>query len=160
MTEINVNVSDGGKSQRIAAALDATNASMLRQLRTEIEAVAQEKATETQAHLQGMPTTHSEHTGLRERIAAGVKVNNLLNNKKVTGVVINTVVEETAEAPIPLGIETIRGWRHPVFGHADRWVQQTPRFEWFSALMAPAEGELTDRFTGVLDTAAQEIARS
>jgi hypothetical protein len=160
MSALGINAADGGKTTRIIAAISAVDKGMVKQLRAEIDTEARSLAKEAQAHLQTMETKGKGSTGLRKRIAAGVIVNRAPGPANRAAVVINTSVAHVNEAPIPLGIETFKGWRHPVFGDREVWRPTRPRFQWFTLTMQSAEGPLTERFSETLDAAAEDIARA
>ena len=63
-------------------------------------------------------------TGLRQNIAGAVKVGILTGNSR-SGVRI------TANAPLAGAWQARRGWRHPVFGDREAWVQQKGRPDYF-----------------------------
>jgi hypothetical protein len=57
-------------------------------------------------------------------------------------------------------MDNVRGWRHPVFGHRNRWVRQTSGSdEWFMDSMRRGAEPLEDRLTRNLELAAEAIAR-
>lgn len=63
-------------------------------------------------------------TGLRQNIAGAVKVGILTGNAR-SGVRITT------NAPLAGAWQARRGWRHPVFGDREAWVQQKGRPDYF-----------------------------
>ena len=159
MTEIGISASDGGRLVRIADALAAAAQHIPVALQEEVDEEAQVHADLARGLLQEMPTHSGKSNKLRERIAAGVKVTDT-SKPDAPGAIVNVAVDNINEAPIPRGIESIRGWRHPVFGNRDVWVQQRPRYQWFSVTMEQVEASLTSRFSATLDDAAEGIARA
>ncbi|MFH8405576.1 hypothetical protein ACH4FX_12485 [Streptomyces sp. NPDC018019] len=96
----------------------------------------------------------SGSTGLRQRVARGVRV-------QQTGRAALRVVATMArpdEESLPLGLDSPSGWRHPVFGHRDRWVTQRTRGSWFRDEIAAGGDEVQRRLHAALERAAQTIA--
>jgi hypothetical protein len=52
-----------------------------------------------------------------------------------------------------------RGWRHPVFGHMDRWVTQQGKRGWFYRPQREGEKEYREAILKVLAEFATKIAR-
>ena len=99
-----------------------------------------------------IPAYGAKHTGLRGRLAAGVKANVIGQNA--------TIVAEAApgEEGLPRGFDNgPKGFRHPVYGNREVWVQQRG-FSWFREPIAE-EGDAVERqLTNVLEEMAQNIA--
>lgn len=96
----------------------------------------------------------SGHTGLRRRVAAGVRVVNVPNGARVI-----TSMPERDEAIIPRGLDSPRGWRHPVFGNKSVWVRQRPlRSGWFSGTMEDGHDEFRDDLEDMLEDSVDYIA--
>jgi hypothetical protein len=103
------------------------------------------------------PAFGKEHTGLRARIAKGVGIVQIEN-----GVRIVTKMDEYNERYIPRGMDKTGpndGWRHPVFGHRDRWITQTSGEDsWFMDTMHKGEEPLRNRLVRNINNAADNIA--
>lgn len=99
-----------------------------------------------------IPARGPKHTGLRGRLAAGVKATVIGQNA--------TIVAEASpdEAGLPRGFDNgPRGFRHPVYGNREVWVQQRG-FSWFREPIAE-EGDMVERrLTEVLEDMAENIA--
>lgn len=50
------------------------------------------------------------------------------------------------------------GWRHPVFGNAERWVDQQGKVDWFDRSFEGREGEYRQAIERALEDMAQRIA--
>lgn len=162
MPEFNVSATDSGKIERVVGALNSMDAQVVYKVRQHMEAEAERLAAEARAHLMQMPSKNFGGTDLRRRIAEGVVVSTPMTENTKTLVLINTVVDSISEAPIPLGIETLKGWRHPTFGKRGKgdWVAQKPQFRWFTLVMQPAEADLTAQITTTLGEIAEDVGRA
>lgn len=102
------------------------------------------------------PSRGTGHTGLRQSISRGVKNVNIEG-----GIRVITQSREQDEAIIPRGMDTTRGWRHPVFGHMNRWVRQTSGTEsWFMDTMKDGREPIRNRIINNINDAADRIARA
>lgn len=64
-------------------------------------------------------------TGLRERIAHGVKSRVQYTGFKLGAkVLVDASALPQSQRKLPRYLNTRSGWRHPVWGHRDRWVAQ------------------------------------
>jgi hypothetical protein len=88
-------------------------------------------------------------TGLRQNIAGAVKVGILTGNSR-SGVRITT------NAPLAGAWQARRGWRHPVFGDRDTWVQQKGRPDFFYGTVWAGR----DRVKAAVEEAMKEAADS
>ena len=88
-------------------------------------------------------------TGLRRGIAAAVRVGILTGNAR-SGVRITT------NAPLAGAWQARRGWRHPVFGDRDAWVQQRGRPDYFYGTVWDGR----DQVKSAVESAMQEAADS
>ena len=98
------------------------------------------------------------HTGLRRDIAKGVKV-----VPTDSGALVQTSMPESDEAIIPRGMDSDKGWRHPVFGNREVWrgTQKNPgKFSWFMDTMKDAQLPISDGLMKILDDAADAIDRA
>jgi hypothetical protein len=117
--------------------------------------VADVLSTQAAAQVLLEPTYGPKHTGLRAAVSYGVGV-----TETADGVVVNTSMPQRDEAIIPRGLDDgSRGWRHPVFGHRDRWVVQRGTFSWFTDSMNEAEPMAREGLVNALQAAADRIAR-
>ena len=91
----------------------------------------------------------TKKTGLRQNIAGAVKVGILTGNSR-SGVRITT------NAPLAGAWQARRGWRHPVFGDRDAWVQQRGRPDYFYGTVWAGR----DRVKTAVEEAMKEAADS
>lgn len=93
--------------------------------------------------------------GLNERVArAPILVRNRLSGGPQVGVRLVTTATDTRT--------TNEGrWRHPVFGHRDRWVDQSygPAQGWFSETLARAAPEARKQILAAIEKTALEVTR-
>jgi hypothetical protein len=93
-----------------------------------------------------------KHTGLRQRVAAGVHVTGAGGLYR-----IGTSMPKGQEI-IPRGLDRASGWTHPVFGSS--WtVRQTPvRTGWFTGTISDGEPSITRALEDNLEDSAGRIA--
>jgi hypothetical protein len=128
-----------------------------RDFKNSINTTAREMRNLARASALAEPSRGVGHTGLRRDVSKGVQIIELPSGR---GVRIITTMPEMNEAIIPRGMDNVRGWRHPVFGHRNRWVRQTSGSdEWFMDSMRRGAEPLEDRLTRNLELAAEAIAR-
>lgn len=94
-----------------------------RALNKNLKVAAQPAAASARAAVLSIPTK-GPGTGLRGRIAAGIKV-------KVSSSSVR-IASTGRLAPEMEGVEP--RWRHPVYGNREVWVQQPPRPTFFKAI--------------------------
>lgn len=128
-----------------------------RDFKNSINRTAREMRDLARASALAEPSRGVGHTGLRRDVSKGVRI---IEMASAIGVRIITSVPEADEAIIPRGMDTVRGWRHPVFGHRNRWVTQTSGTDsWFMESMQRGAEPLEDRLTRNLEIAAEQVAR-
>lgn len=129
-------------------------AGLRQQMREGAEAAAQRaKAAVMKVGVRGGP---AGHTGLRARVAGGVGVRSGIGRNPYSR--IYTSMAEQDEAIIPRGLDSPEGWRHPVFGHRDRWVTSLPTHPgWFTDTIADQGDNIQRALEGVLERAAKEV---
>jgi len=89
-------------------------------------------------------------TGLRRGIAAAVRVGILTGNAR-SGVRITT------NAPLAGAWQARRGWRHPVFGDRDAWVQQRGRPDYFYGTVWDGRERVRSAVEGAMQEAADSL---
>lgn len=146
----------GPEFGNVVKALDLVDHDMPGKFREELRAAADPLAQKARNAVLALPTYGRKHTGLRARVAAGVSV--------ATGgpslVRIETSMPEPDEAMLPRGLDNgPKGWRHPVYGNRNVWVQQRG-YSWFRSTIADGQPELEKDLQGVLDDAADTIDRA
>lgn len=102
-----------------------------------------------------LPAHGKKHTGLRGRLAAGVDV-----DTRTSGVRIVAKAVDPSEVSLPRGMDNgARGWRHPVYGNRDVWVQQRGG-SWFREPISRHQDALERSLTNVLEQMADNIANA
>jgi hypothetical protein len=140
---------------RVAKALgvedDALPSRLHFRLRRDVEANAEQAAQ----RVRRLPVRgNAGHTGLRERVAAGLRVTGSLGFWRIT------TSMPSGQEIIPRGLDRTAGWTHPVFGH-DPVVRQRPyRSGWFLDTFQDAQDDMASHLEGVLEDAADFIAAS
>jgi hypothetical protein len=99
-----------------------------------------------------LPAPGPKHTGLRRRVSGGVDW-----HRTPVGYRITTSMNQPDESIIPLGLDRASGWRHPVYGNMNVWVQQRG-YSWFRETIADHREEFQSGLTGALQNAAEDIA--
>lgn len=139
---------------RVIEALGRVDGELPHRLRDAIRQEAEDKAHIAQERVLGLPTPrHAGHTGLRARVAAGVKV----IDRGEGGVRVTTNMAKPSEGIIPRGLDRVKGWRHPLFGNKERWYSN-PGYDWFLSTFSHSEGDFEKRLDKVLEKAAHDIA--
>lgn len=146
---LNVGVDGGDQAARKSAALADLDANLPVEFQRTIREHADALAEQARQKAEEEPAHGTRHTGLRDAVAAGVDVQDT-----PTGVKVTTSMPEQDEAAIPRGFDDpVKGWRHPVFGRANSWVQQTGAFSWFTDTMAAGSDDIRDGLVDDINTA-------
>lgn len=143
----------GPEWKRLEVALAEAEATTEEKLGLDVREEAELKAEEAKAKVRALPAPGSKHTGLRERVAQGVKV----EDGGVGDVTIEATMNEPDEAIIPLGLDRPEGWRHPLYGNKRHWFSN-PGYSWFRETFENASKDFEDKLTNTLERTAQEIA--
>lgn len=149
----------GEEFKRILAALKIQNAKLPGKFKRRLREVSKESMTKVKAKALSLPAEGTHHSGLRKRVAKGVR---LKIGKSGSTVRIITTMTDPAEAVIPRGLDTPHGWYHPVFGVGETredMVQQEG-YSWFREEIAEQRDEYQRAFTTVLEEARDMIAKS
>jgi hypothetical protein len=153
--EIEFSVEGRRQFNDAARALGRAERSIPRDVEKLIERTQKANAKEAAAKVLQQPATQGEHTGLRRDVAAGVGTMPIDGGTRVF-----TSMPEKDEAVIPLGLDTRKGWRHPVFGNREEWVTQRGEFSWFMEIMRRSMKTTPPKVQDILDDAAESIDRS
>jgi hypothetical protein len=137
---IDVRVVSNGDFARAAAALREEDARFPTELRKTIVRTIRPYVQRAKANARAIPVHGIKHTGLRRRVAAGVRIKP--RTLRSPGVTIETSMADVSEAIIPRGMDSRAGWRHPVYGNTDNWVRQTTGGSWFRAPLADSKDEM------------------
>lgn len=98
------------------------------------------------------------HTGLRNRVAAGVGVRKGLSAKGNAYFRIFTSMANVAESPIPRGLDSPKGWRHPLFGNKNFWYQSRPtRPGWFTDTVSDSADDIERGIANALGRAERAL---
>lgn len=117
-------------------------------MEAELAKAARPFAPRVRAAIMNTPTHGVKHSGLRARIAGCVQP-----WAKIRGPVVQVGIEvDSSRMPdgqksLPLMLEGAKIWRHPVYGHRDRWVPQESHPYFYGAVgpLGPASRLAIDR---------------
>jgi|SRR5688500_16877414 len=144
----------GEEFRRVVLALKAQDKTIPRKIRRALRLKSNDAITKVRERVLAIPVKGEESTGLRRRVARGVR---LRLNRSLSSARIITMMDDPEEAALPRGLDTPSGWRHPVFGNRDNWVRQTTGGEWFREEIAEQRPEFARAFGEVLDEARDMI---
>lgn len=151
--ELGVTVITGPEWKRVMAALTRADAEMAGNLKDEIKDVSEKLADVARGRVRTLPTPRNAgHTGLRAKVAEGVRVVD-----RGDGVRVITSMPNASEGVIPRGLDRLKGWRHPLFGDKSSWFSN-PGYDWFLSTFSDGERLYENRLDHVLNQAAQDIA--
>lgn len=126
---------------------------MRRDLLREIRKEARPAADDAKASIQRW-STPPEDRGLRQKIAAGIRVRTRLTGKRVG---VRITVSKVDGTNLPRRIN--KGyWRHPVFG-TDRWVVQSGKPGWFDSAIQAHARQVRRGVQRAMKRTAERIAR-
>lgn len=149
----------GPEFTMVANALRDVDSRLPSQLRKEMKDRVKPAVADAKSHARSMPIagTSGKHTGLRRRVAAGVSTRAGVGRNAYMR--ITTSMSNPNEAIIPRGLDRPEGWKHPVFGHRDRWVQQRPVGDgWFRNVIAGHHDDIEEGLTNALEWARNTVA--
>ncbi len=148
------NVISGPEWERVIAALARADVTMQSRLRDAIEDDAERLADVARGRVLGLPTPRNAgHTGLRAKVAEGVHV----VRQGAGGVRIQTSMPTKSEGRIPRGLDSPKGWRHPLFGDKNHWYAN-PGYDWFLSTFSHSGDVIEHSLHDVLERVAREIA--
>jgi hypothetical protein len=146
----------GTTSDAVSKQLTKENRQLPRDFKNSVNEVARGLRDAAKVRALQEPALKGKHTGLRAKVSGGVKIIQI-----ESGVRIITSMPKEDEAIIPRGMDTVRGWRHPVFGRKNNWVRQTSGTEsWFMDTMQKGHEPLRNRLIRDINDAAQRIAEA
>lgn len=148
----------GPEFNRVATALRSIDRRLPTKLRKDIKNQVKPLVRQAKFKVINLPVEgHSGHTGLRRRVARGVRVR--VGVGRNAYVRITTVMSDPSQAIIPRGLDNpLRGWKHPTFGHEPE-VTQHAAGHWFVDTFAHGRDEIRDGIHHVLEDAAEFVAR-
>lgn len=154
MDELRLDITGQDRIDRAEGALSEADASLAEEIPHVLQELAERLAEKAKARILKEPVHGPRQTGIRGVIAAGVGV-----RPTEDGAHITTSMPKADEAELPRGFdEPVRGWRHPVFGHRDRWVTQHSDFSWFMSSMQSGDKDGEQKLKDLLERAAESIA--
>jgi hypothetical protein len=145
----------GKEFKRVADALRVVDTTLPAKFRKELKAAAKPLVAAAKANAKNIQVKTPDQRALRRKVAAGVAVQ--VSTGRTARIRIVTKMTEPSMAVIPRGLESSKGWRHPVFGH-DIWVTQKPEQHWFMTAMQEGKSETMERIRKVIEEAAKFIA--
>lgn len=151
-----VNVRLGEEFKRTATALREVDRSLPGKFRKDLEKAVRPAVADAKAHVRALPVTGPAHTGLRRRVARGVKIQARTSRSPILRV--TTSMAGRDEQNLPRYLDEAAGWRHPVFGNRHKWVTQTTGGSWFRDVIADHRPEISRNLQQVLEDAAETIA--
>lgn len=143
----------------VANMLREVDAKLPGELRKKLKESVKPAVNDAKNTVRNMPTLgHAGHTGLRRRVALGV--NTLAGTSNTAYIRVVTTMAADNEAIIPRGLDRPGvGWRHPVFGHRNTWVQQHPLGDgWFRRVLYNHRDDIENGLVNTLQWAADTIA--
>jgi hypothetical protein len=149
---IETRVFAGPEWGRVENALEHEEHSTPARLHFELRQSAEEVAEEARQRVRQLPTRGRGHTGLRERVAAGVRVTG------VSGFYRITTSMPSGQEIIPRGLDRRAGWTHPVFGNPWSVRQRPLRSGWFMDSFQDEQSDMSDELEDVLEDSADTIA--
>jgi hypothetical protein len=160
--EVRFRIDPGNDFARVAAALREVDVRLPGQLRRSMKNTVQPFVAEAKNKVRSLPVLgHAGHTGLRRRVARGVRLTAGTGRRDGAYLRVITSVADSKEAAIPRGLDSARGWRHPVFGNRDEWVtQHALRPGWFTETFQNARRPIVEGLENVLEDARDTVARA
>lgn len=150
------NIIAGPEWERVIAALGRADAEMQGRLRDAIVDDAERLADVARGRVLGLPTPRNAgHTGLRAKVAQGVHV----EKQGTGGVRIQTSMPTRSEGRIPRGLDSPKGWRHPLFGDKSRWFAN-PGYDWFISTFSHGDDVIEKDLKNVLEKVADQVDRA
>lgn len=146
-------------SRRLLAEADGKK--LRRDLGKELRKAAQPIVLEARANILALPSSaRGARTPLRATIAREVKVQVRYSGNR-TGVRIRVGKRKMPRgfANAPKRLNSGRGWRHPVFGDYDTWVQQLGRPSWFHDATRGHRPEVRRAVLRAMNAALKRIAK-
>jgi hypothetical protein len=151
-----VYVEMGPEWRTVRAALNREESSAQRKLGNALEDATQPIIAKVRREAMALPARGRKHTGLRGRLAEGVRAEEV-GESSVR--IVATAVDPTERA-LPRGMDNgPRGWRHPVYGNRNVWVQQRGG-SWFREPIAESGDTIERKLTDVLEQMADNIANA
>lgn len=147
----------GPELKAIASALRTVDNGLPSKLRADLKRDAKPLVNRAKAAARAIPVRIGDEKNLRRVIARGIKVQ--ASTTKRAQVRIVTSMPDASEAIIPRGLDSPKGFRHPVFG-TNVWVTQTAMVpnQWFFNAMKDGQKEVNESVTKTIKEALEFIA--
>jgi len=155
-----VHVIFGPEFNRVVQALRDMDKTLPTKLRKDIVNAVKPSVRKAQQNVRALPVKHRGRSGLYGRVARGVKIRASLGSAtKDARVRVITTMDDPSQAVIPRGLNSPKGWRHPVFGDRNDWVvQHASKPGWFLDPMQLNRQNVKDSIEKVLDEVAKKVA--
>lgn len=155
MADRNMYIVQGTEFRRVIEALREANDSMLPRIRSALREAVKPVVADVRMAATALPARGIKHTGLRARVAKGVGVKASVGRNP--GLKITTSMVDPGEAMLPRGLDSgDKGWRHPVFGNTDNWVQQRGG-SWFRETIGDDQDIILRHIVDVIVSARDRI---
>lgn len=158
MSGLNLEIITGRELRRVAVALRKIDVQLPVKLRAELRADAAPMVAEAKQAALSIDVNKADKHHLRRMVSRGVGVKVLTG--KSAGIRIVTKVPTNSEFIIPRGLDSDKGWRHPVFGNREIWVTQhskTPS-HWFMDSMQRGAVRTIRNVQKTVEAAAEYVA--
>lgn len=144
----------GPEFERVERALSVQAKTLADKLDKELEDTANKTVVKVQAAALAIAAYGHEHTGVRIRLARGVKLVRSVEDFRII-----TSMDEPDEVALPRGFDTpITGWLHPVFGNQKNIVRQIPEDSWFRETVRDDQPTFERNQVEVIEDARDDIA--
>ncbi|GIH98091.1 hypothetical protein [Planobispora takensis] len=151
---------DGLKALGRALKKDADGKALRRDLIRELKKPLVPAVAEIKAGLMSMgagglrPGGEALRTAVARRIRPEVKLSGFRAGVRVKA---RKVPAARGFANAPKRLNSSKGWRHPVFGHRDRWVVQFGRPDYFDAPLRDRRDDFRQAVTEAMEATARRI---
>lgn len=146
----------------VGNALRQIDRSLPGEFRRTIRNKARPYVAEVKSIVRHLPTPQNAgHTGLRRRIARGVRLQAKLTGGNAAGVRITTSMANRSEVGLPRGMDSMSwrmlggGWFHPVFGRGREFQKG---YSWFVEPLSNKRDDMRRALADELDEAARYVA--
>lgn len=150
----------GSDFKRVEAALAAINSEFPRKFRDEMKKALEPYVNQAKRNVLAIPTHGPKHTGLRAKVAKGVKTVAAPASGTAGYIRVETTMPKADMAIIPRGMDRSAGWRHPVYGNRANWVTQHTGGSWFRDALSHAQKPIEDALTRVLEEGARTVGEA
>lgn len=108
-----------------------------RQMTKELRSAAKPLVPAVRSAIRSIPTTGAGHTGLRSRMAKATRLRVKTSGRDAqVAILVDPAKMPAGQKALPMEMEGVKRWRHPVYGNTDVWVTQKPH-PYFFRTVAP-----------------------